>query len=268
MDEWKKVAEDFETKWNYPNCVGALDGKHVMLQKPPKSGSSHFNYKHTFSVVLMALVDADYRFIYVNVGAQGRMSDAGVFANSRLSKLMERNKLNLPAPRQLTNDFTCPYMVVGDEAFPLRENLMKPYHRTGLVNKEIIFNYRLSCARRVVENAFGILANGFRIFRAPIPLKVSSVKKVVLAATALHNYLRTRRMLQSDPVERVDYEDTGTGNITSGNWRSTHSERGLAPLPVRGGRIAATTKILCNNLSGYFSGVAAVPWQGRVLIRK
>jgi hypothetical protein len=239
-----------------------------MLQKPPKSGSTFYNYKHFFSIVLMALVDANYRFIYVNVGAQGRLSDAGVFSNSRLSTLLESKKLNLPPPRQLTDDFLCPYMVIADEAFPLRLNLMKPYHRRGLVDTEIIFNYRLSRARRVVENAFGILANRFRIFRAPIPLKVSTVKKIVLATTVLHNYLRTRKMLQFDAVERTDHEDKRTGVITPGTWRSTYTEDGMVPIAVRGGRIASAPKSLRDNLSNYFIGVGAVPWQGRVLVKK
>ncbi|XP_011409411.2 PREDICTED: uncharacterized protein LOC105316284, partial [Amphimedon queenslandica] len=59
-DEWKSIAHQFNNKWQFPNCIGALDGKHVLIQPPANSGSYYFNYKHTFSVVLMALVDADY----------------------------------------------------------------------------------------------------------------------------------------------------------------------------------------------------------------
>ena len=62
-----------------PNCVGALDGKHVMLRPPINSESTYFNDKHSFSVVMMALVYADYKFLYVDVGANGRISDGGVF---------------------------------------------------------------------------------------------------------------------------------------------------------------------------------------------
>jgi hypothetical protein len=92
------VAEEFYQRWNYPNCIGALDGKHVVIVKPAKSGSTFFNYKQTFSVVLMALVDANYAFRYVHVGAQGRISDAGVFSQCRLAEALERNELGLPAP--------------------------------------------------------------------------------------------------------------------------------------------------------------------------
>lgn len=59
--EWRDVADGFQSRWQFPNCIGAIDGKHVLLRPPAKSGSYFFNYKHTFSIVLMGVVDSNYR---------------------------------------------------------------------------------------------------------------------------------------------------------------------------------------------------------------
>lgn len=127
-----------------------------MIRPPP---SFFFNYKHHFSVVLLALVDADYKFIYVDIGCNGRVSDGGVLKNSSLDTALKQNTLNIPDPPGTSNE--TPYFVVADA---LKTYILKPYAQTGLTKEKRIYNYRLSRARRIVENAFGILSNRFRIF--------------------------------------------------------------------------------------------------------
>ena len=110
--------------------------------------------------MLLAIADADYKFLYVDVGARGAGSDGGVFNHTPIRRLLEEGTLGLPEPEALPgSDVIVPYFLVGDDAFPLRNWLTKPYPHRGLARDKRIFNYRLSRARRVVENAFGILSS-------------------------------------------------------------------------------------------------------------
>ena len=100
-DMWKSIASKFWTKWNSPNCIGAIDGKHVTIQAPHNSGSLFFNYKKTFSIALLALADADYRFIAILVGDFGRASDGGMYSGSDLGRGMEGKTMNVHADTPL-----------------------------------------------------------------------------------------------------------------------------------------------------------------------
>ena len=78
-DAWKEVVSGFENRWNFPHIIGAIDGKHIAMKKPKNIGSFYYNYKGFFSIVLLAVVDADYKFLYFDVGHNGACSDAGIF---------------------------------------------------------------------------------------------------------------------------------------------------------------------------------------------
>jgi hypothetical protein len=161
-EEWKDVANLFSSRWQFHNTLGAIDGKHVRVQKPANSGSEYRNYKGYFSIILMALVDANYSFLGVEAGAHGGCSDTQVFNACQLKRRIEEQRLHIPDAAPLPGDNRpMPYFFIVDDAFALKHWLQKPYSRHRLDYQERELNYRLSRARRVVENAFGILANRF-----------------------------------------------------------------------------------------------------------
>ena len=190
-EDWQRIEARFAQRWNFPNCVGALDGKHIVIQAPNNSGTMFYN-----SSVLMALVDADYKFTHVDIGDYGSNSDGGIVKNSKFGQAFMNNELGIPGPKTLDNlpeGGVLPHCIVADKAFPLRCDLMRPYpminSKQTLPEDQKIFNYRLSRARRIVENAFGILAQRWRIFNRRINLLPKNVDRVVKACVILHNYL-------------------------------------------------------------------------------
>ena len=179
---WIAIADQFESRWNFGNYIGEIDGKHVVMQAPARAGSYFYNHKKTHSIVLMAAVNSNYEFISVDIGDSGRQSDGGVFAASVLGHALEEKVLNIPQPIPLRGTSkTFPFVFVGDEAFPLKEYLIKPYARSSIDPKEQVANYRISRARRQVENVFGICASRFRIFRRPIVGNVQTVVSITKA---------------------------------------------------------------------------------------
>ncbi|XP_030760310.1 uncharacterized protein LOC115885504 [Sitophilus oryzae] len=159
-DIWKASESVFREKWNFLHCVAATDGKHVRIKA---QGSQFLNYKKYHSILLLALVDGNKRFLSVGVGQYGKVSDGNVFMNSSMGKRLASKTFRLPPDEDLGGDLL-PYaedITVADEAFPLKRFLMRPYPRSArrLSESERIFNNRLLRSRNTVENAFGILAS-------------------------------------------------------------------------------------------------------------
>ena len=172
--EWEFIADETFKRWNFPNAFAAADGKHIALFHPEGSGSEYYNYIGFYSLVLLAFVDYDYKFLLIDVGCQGRISDGGVFSNPAICSAINSD-LNLSEPTPLPypddeNDMFCydetpvPFMFVADDAFPLTDRCMKPYSQRSLDDIKRIFGYRLSRFRRVSENGFEIWSSRFRLF--------------------------------------------------------------------------------------------------------
>ncbi|XP_050305028.1 uncharacterized protein LOC126742416 [Anthonomus grandis grandis] len=261
---WLNIAGNFAERWQLPHCIGAVDGKHVVIQAPPNSGSTFYNYKGSHSIVLLALCDAKYKFIMVDIGSEGRHSDGGIFKNSNMGKRLLENALNVPEPSILIdNKDPLNYYIVADEAFSLSTYIMRPYPGKFLPQDKRIFNYRLSRGRRVIENAFGILAARWRIYRNVIISSKPTIIAIVIATICLHNFIidnEQNKEKQYCSATIIDREDE-KGNIIEGDWRR---EPRLNLLPVNRtstnmyGRAAENMR---NRLKKYFMEDGAVTFQ-------
>lgn len=250
LEIWEKNAVDFHNIWQMPNTIGAIDGKHVTIKKPINSGSSFFNYKQYHSIVLMAVVDANYKFVFIDVGSKGRFPDGNIFDNSILKRKIISKELHLPEPKGLSGraDIVVPYVFVGDAAFPLMENLMRPYPHKKVIDsyRNKVFNYRLSRARQTVECAFGILSSRFRIFLRPFEMKVETADKIVMASCVLHNYLRTKTVAQN----------------TEEDLEILPNIQQLVPLARSRGRTSKKAFEIRDQFTDYFNSVEGrVTWQ-------
>lgn len=206
-----------------------MDGKHIMILPPPHTGSEYFNYKGQFSIVLLALVDSDYCFMFADIGCPGRISDGGVYNQSILRHKIESNGINLPVTNSTNN---LPYVFLADSAFALTTRIMKPFpghHALGTPQR--IFNQELSRSRVVVENTFGILSSKFRVFKSPIPLNEVKASKIVMTCVYLHNFLRksgSSRNLYTPPGIVDSYVNNEL--VQPGSWRHTNRETCFTPL--------------------------------------
>ena len=229
-EEWKELSDQMFSTWQYPNSIGAMDGKHIGIFNPADSVSMFYNYKSFYSIVLLGLVDHRYQFIYANIACQGRINDSGVFKNSDLYQNFENGSLNIPNPAPFPrtgnpiwdeDDYPdIPYNIVGDDAFQLSIFLMKPYSKKYLDDESRVFNYRLSRFRRVSENCFGILCSRFRLFLGRLNLSLENIITIVLAGCVLHNMLCEKSRASYMPGTYIDHEDPVTKELIEGDWRN------------------------------------------------
>ncbi|XP_049301832.1 uncharacterized protein LOC125775362 [Bactrocera dorsalis] len=173
----------------FPQCLGAIDGCHIEIHPSSDEAVDYYNYKGWYSTVLMALVDAKYRFTYINVGSPGRCNDSQIYETSSLKKEMDSCPLLSEMSREISG-VNVPVFIIGDSAFRFSKQLIKPYpFSVNQNNGEKVFNYSLSKTRRVVENAFGHLKARFRRIGKGIDNSVRNANSIIKACCVLHNFL-------------------------------------------------------------------------------
>uniref|UniRef100_A0A3Q3BA40 Uncharacterized protein n=1 Tax=Kryptolebias marmoratus TaxID=37003 RepID=A0A3Q3BA40_KRYMA len=185
--KFREMAELFENKWGFPNCVGAIDGSHIPIIAPHEYHTDYYNRKGWHPVILQGAVDGKGQFWNIFAGLPGSLHDARVLRLSTLWELVGQGRL-LPAEKQIIGAADIGVYILGDAAYPLQDWLMKPFSDTGRLEAEKqTFNCKLSRAHVVVENAFGRLKGRWRCLLKRNDCDVNLVKLMVLTCCALHN---------------------------------------------------------------------------------
>lgn len=209
----------------------------------------------------MAIVNANYEFLMVDVGTNGRVSDGGVLYHTDFWEMLQNNLLNIPEPSNLPHtQEKFPYVFLGDDAFSLGEHIMKPFSQQDLTTSNRIFNYRLSRARRVVENAFGILVTRFGVLQKAINLKPEKATTIILASCYLHNFLMVKSS-SSYYKTTLTVENIESGQIETGPERTKNLLTLLQPRSAR--NATSNTKQIRERYRNYFIQEGQVPWQNK-----
>ena len=222
--------------------------------------SKYNNYKGSFWINLMPLVDHDYRFTCIDTGQYGSNSDGAIFKDSEFGRAFMNDQLDVPDAVHFPNlpaSGPVPYCFVADEAFPLRCDLMRHFRRgtACLSQDELVFNYRLSRARRIVENAFGILVQCWRIFSRKLNLLPDNADSVIKPCLVLHNFLRGRKNL-NDLTQQLNPD----------NVPFLRDDGAILDLDRRGYKSSTAAKAIRNIYKNFFRRPERqVTWQDRAI---
>ena len=180
---------DMEQMWQFPCCWSAIDGCHISIKCPAgglESSKEYHNFKNFYSIVLMGMVDAKYRFIWASCGYPGNSHDSIIMQSTTLWQDITQGEI-LPGIAKNVGGVDVPPLIVGDSAFPFQTWLMKPYTNAVLTEKQKYFNYRLSRARMVTEGAYGQLKGQWRVLYRRNECNHKNVRTVTMACIVLHN---------------------------------------------------------------------------------
>ena len=198
-EEFKECMITFDEEWQFPCCFGADDGCHLPI-KCPDGGlevcKGYHNFKNFYSIVLMAIVDAKYRFIWASCGFPGNNHDSVIFQSVNLYEQVTEHSL-IPDMAKEQDGTDVPPLIIAESAFPL--STWKPYGNAVLALEERYFNNRFSRACMVTEGAYGRLKGRWRILLKKCESKKESLKCMALACIVLHNLC-------------IDLEDTNSGS--------------------------------------------------------
>ena len=199
-ETWQESAQLNWDRCQLPLCTGFIDGKHIKCWNFANYGSKIFNYKKEFSLVLLGVCDANCKFLAVDIGQHGSVSDGGTLKCSEFGRRLSAGQLKLPTSTLLPGTLPFEYYFVGDEAFPLHNHIQRSYGGMFLDIEKKIYNARISRGRSSIERAFGILCARWRVLHNRIQGCEKTVEGITQACVVLHNYLICKRKNQTKNI--------------------------------------------------------------------
>ena len=211
--------------------------------------------------MLLAIAGPNYECLFVDVGTNGRMNDPGLWNKSSLRRAIENREIVLQEPRALSYCLEkISFVILGDDAFALKNYMTKPFPQRNLTIEKRIYNYRHSRARRISENMFGILANRWRVFHTTMHLSPERATSVTLSVLILHNYLLKSPSKSTYCTPGLIDQEDEQGNVIAGSWRSEHMAeefRSIAP-QCHGNNVSNLSKYIREDFMDYFMNEGAV----------
>ena len=99
-EDWMNISDGFEESWNFPHCIGAIDGEHIRIECPKLTGTYYYNYKGFYSIILLAICDSNYCFTLFDLGHYGSNNDSEILAKFKMGEIIAARKLGIPDPSQ------------------------------------------------------------------------------------------------------------------------------------------------------------------------
>ncbi|XP_038050624.1 protein ANTAGONIST OF LIKE HETEROCHROMATIN PROTEIN 1-like [Patiria miniata] len=240
--QFKEKMLDMEEHWQFPCCWAAVDGCHIPIKCPAgglEACKEYHNFKNFYSIVLMGLVDAKYRFIWASCGFPGNSHDSIILQSTDLWEKLQEGQVIPPYAKTVDGVDVFP-IILGDSAFPFKPWLMKPYTDAVLTPKQRYFNYRLSRARMTTEGAYGRLKGRWRVLQRKCESIPENVRSATLACIVLHNICIDRGDTVSTKLDMTN--DPATGERRDRDKIRALLHMNLSP-PVRNtNRQAETTR--------------------------